>query len=228
MEDKGQQVVQNFLWVRNSLPEKVKLVVVSKHQPVEVIKLVYEAGQRIFGENRIQELMDKKARLPADIEWHFIGNLQSNKVKYIAPFISLIQSAGNDGLLDEISRQAKKNNRNIDCLLEVHIASEVTKHGYSPKAADELLTRLTAAEGGGPSISAGGAKVIGLMGMATHTADPIQVRKEFHDLALLYKKHETALDMRYLSMGMTGDYRIAIEEGSNMVRIGSLIFGTRQ
>ncbi|NNM95740.1 MAG: YggS family pyridoxal phosphate-dependent enzyme, partial [Bacteroidia bacterium] len=144
MEDKGQQVVQNFLGVRNSLPEKVKLVVVSKHEPVEVIKLVYEAGQRIFGENRVQELMDKKDRLPADIQWHFIGNLQSNKVKYIAPFISLIQSAGNDGLLDEISRQAKKNNRNIDCLLEVHIASEVTKHGYSPEAADELLTRLTA------------------------------------------------------------------------------------
>lgn len=220
------QIVQNYWKVRNSLPNHVVLVVVSKHQAVEAIKTLYDAGQRIFGENRVQELLEKKQALPADIQWQLIGNLQSNKVKYIAPFVSLIQSVSNPNLLTEIDKQAKKNNRIMDCLIEVHIAAEESKSGFTLQAADDLLSRAANKQTSNFE-SMGNVRIRGLMGMATNTSDKVQVHAEFKLLSNLFRKYEKYLRMEFLSMGMTGDYPIAIEEGSNMVRIGTLIFGKR-
>jgi pyridoxal phosphate enzyme (YggS family) len=204
--------------VKSTIPADVTLVAVSKFHPVDSIKQVYDLGQRIFGENRVQEMVEKKPQLPDDIEWHLIGTLQTNKVKYIAPFVSLIHSVDSEKLLTEIDKQAKKNNRVIDCLLEVHIGQEESKHGFSLQKADAFL----ATPHNMPNV-----RIIGLMGMASNTEDTEQVRQEFRSLANLYKKYKDQLHLTRLSMGMTGDYKIAIEEGSNMVRIGSAIFGER-
>jgi pyridoxal phosphate enzyme (YggS family) len=216
-------VTERYLSVRKSIPAHVQFVVVSKFHPVEAIKQVYDGGQRIFGENRVQEMVEKQPQLPQDISWHMIGTLQSNKVKYIAPFVSLIHSVDSPKLLAEIDKQAKKNNRVIECLLEVFIAKEETKHGFSLQEADEFLNNYELGITNYDSV-----RIAGLMGMATFTNNTEQVREEFRSLANLYKKHQQTLGFKYLSMGMTGDYKTAIEEGSNMVRIGSAIFGERK
>jgi len=198
------------------------LVAVSKMKSVEEIKELYDLGQRDFGENYVQELLEKVEKLPNDIRWHFIGHLQRNKVKQIAPFIRLVQSVDSLRLLEEINKQAKKNNRTIDCLLEVQIAQEETKYGLNEKEVDHLLNNI----GGLANV-----RICGLMGMASFTDDMQKVRSEFKYLKSIYDKHAglTTPDSRLttLSMGMSSDYPIAIEEGSNMVRIGSLIFGAR-
>jgi pyridoxal phosphate enzyme (YggS family) len=209
-------LTERYFSVRDTIPEGVELVVVSKMNPVEKIKTVYDSGQRVFGENKVMELMDKKDLLPRDIQWHVIGHLQTNKVKYIAPFVSLIQSLDSLKLAAEIDKQAKKCNRVIDCLLELFIASEETKFGFSCDEAEDFLTNDLPKF---PNI-----KITGVMGMATNTVNTEQVRVEFRCLAEFYKKHEKTFGFKHLSMGMTSDYKIAIEEGSNMVRIGSAIF----
>jgi PLP dependent protein len=208
-------------------PFNAKLVAVSKIKPASDIQALYDAGQRIFGENYVQELQEKQALLPTDIEWHFIGHLQSNKVKYIAPFVSMVHAVDSLKLLEEISKQAAKNNRTIRCLLQVHIAAEETKFGLS----DEELLQLLEAYQQQPARFAN-IQIAGLMGMATNTDDLQQVRNEFRHLHEL----QQAMKQRFfadtdalteLSVGMSGDYTIALEEGSTMVRIGSMLFGAR-
>ena len=193
------------------------LVAVSKLKPPEDIQKLYDLGQRDFGENYVQELMDKQVMLPEDIRWHAIGHLQTNKVKYIAPFVYLIQSVDSEKLLKEIDKQGAKNNRIINCLLQVHIADEETKFGFDEKELSSLNVEAY------PNV-----KICGLMGMATFTDDKEKVRTEFEKLHTLYKtfnlQHST---FNHLSMGMSDDYKLAIECGSNMVRIGSLLFGRR-
>jgi len=198
--------------------KQVTLVAVSKTKPIEDIQLLYEAGQRDFGENYVQELCDKQAKLPTDIRWHFIGHLQSNKVKYIAPFVHLIHGVDSESLLKEIDKQARKNNRVIDCLLQMHIAQEETKYGLDTIELTELLPKL-------PNYP--NAHVVGLMGMASFSEDKNLVRSEFNTLAQTFQTLQTFQTAQTLSMGMSGDYPIAIEAGSNMVRIGSLLFGAR-
>ena len=211
--------------IKESLPEKVRLVAVSKFKEVSVIQEAYDAGQRIFGESRVQELVSKQEQLPKDIEWHFIGHLQANKVKYIAPFIDLIHSADSLKLLNELNRQAGNCNRKLKILLQIHIAQEEHKFGFTPKELQHLLDdklheNLTHL------------KIAGLMGMATFTDNEEQIRKEFSELSSLFQqvKKEYFLeneDFKELSMGMSDDYPIAIGEGSTLVRIGSKIFGER-
>ncbi len=202
----------------------VTLVAVSKTKPVSDILELYSAGQRDFGENYVQELCEKQPSLPADIRWHFIGHLQSNKVKYIAPFVHLIHGVDSESLLKEIDKQGRKNNRVIDCLLQMHIAREETKFGLDTNELTALLPKL-------PNYP--NARVVGLMGMASFTSDTDQVRNEFHQLSQTFQTLQTpqtiqtSQTLQTLSMGMSSDYRIAIEEGSNMVRIGSLLFGAR-
>jgi len=216
----------NFLEIKSHLPEDVKLIAVSKFHPVEVIREAYDAGQRIFGENRVQELTAKQPFLPHDIEWHFIGTLQTNKVKFIAPFISMIQSVDTLKLMQEINRQAENCNRLIRVLIEVHIAEEESKHGFSPDECKALF-----ADGIPEQLK--NLQICGLMGMATFTDDKRQVRREFESLHTLFKEIKslpstTGNDLfMELSMGMSDDYLIAIEEGSTMVRIGSALFGAR-
>ncbi len=197
---------------------QVTLVAVSKTKPIEDLQVLYEAGQRDFGENYVQELCDKQAKLPTDIRWHFIGHLQSNKVKYIAPFVHLIHGVDSESLLKEIDKQARKNNRVIDCLLQMHIAQEETKFGLDLTELTALLPKL-------PNYP--NARVVGLMGMASFTTNTDQVRNEFHQLSQTFQTLQTLQTFQTLSMGMSGDYRIAVEEGSNLVRIGSLLFGSR-
>jgi pyridoxal phosphate enzyme (YggS family) len=212
--------------LREELPPHVKLVAVSKFHPPEAILEAYQAGQRIFGESRVQELTAKQKALPADIEWHFIGPLQSNKVKDMAPFIHTIHSIDSLRLLEEVDKQAARQGRIIRVLLEIHIATEESKHGFTPAEAKELLAKETVH-------SFHNIRICGLMGMATFTEDMAQAQKEFHSLSALFNeiKSSSALkDAGYfneLSMGMTGDYTLAIQEGSTMVRIGSYIFGNR-
>ena len=203
----------------------VTLVAVSKLKTVEDIKKLYDLGQRDFGENYVQELMDKQAALPADIRWHFIGHLQSNKVKYIASFIHLIQSVDSEKLLQEINKQAEKHQRKINCLLQVHIADEETKFGFD----EDELNHLTGQPFNYITIS-------GLMGMATFTDNKEKIRSEFLHLRSIYERIKSAdapafnlqaSTFSFLSMGMSDDYETAIECGSNMVRVGSLIFGRR-
>lgn len=196
----------------------VTLVAVSKTKPISDIQALYEAGQRNFGENYVQELCEKQAQLPGDIHWHFIGHLQSNKVKYIAPFVHLIHGVDSESLLKEIDKQARKNDRVIDCLLQVHIAQEETKFGLDQKELAQLMSRLS----NYPHV-----RVVGLMGMASFSADNELVRSEFRTLNTIYQALASAHSLQILSMGMSGDYRIAIEEGSSLVRIGSLLFGAR-
>ena len=205
-----------------SLPETARLVAVSKFNPAEAVLQAYNCGQRLFGESKVQELTGKYEVLPKDIEWHFIGHLQTNKVKYIAPFISLIQSVDSLKLMKEIDAQAKKVNRVIDCLLEIHVAQEETKYGFS---FDELRTLFK--EHAFDVFE--NVNVVGLMGMASNTDDEVRIREEFRLLSDFYQemKNSLAPQFRELSMGMSHDYHIAVEEGSTLVRVGSFIFGER-
>ncbi len=194
------------------------LVAVSKTKPVEDIRELYELGHRDFGENYVQELVDKQPQLPHDIRWHFIGHLQSNKVKYIAPFVHLVHGVDSASLLREINKQGLKNNRVIDCLLQVHVAQEETKFGLDEKELDKLMAIPAYPH----------ARIRGLMGMASFSSDTTLVRREFNRLKQLFIKYtHVHPEFNILSMGMSGDYAIAIEEGSTMVRIGSLLFGNR-
>ena len=212
---------ENYKAIITELSGKVTLVAVSKTKPVEDIQSLYDLGQRDFGENYVQELAEKEALLPKDIRWHFIGHLQSNKVKYIAPFVYLIHGVDSLNLLKEINKQAIKNNRIINCLLQVHIAKEETKFGFDEQELKELkgLNELK------------NIRICGLMGMASFSDDKELVRSEFHNLKNLYDSNAQLSTINHqlstLSMGMSSDYKIAIEEGSNMVRIGSLLFGER-
>jgi pyridoxal phosphate enzyme (YggS family) len=208
-------LIKRYNAVVESIPAHVTLVAVSKFQPVEALQTIYNAGQRVFGENRVQELVEKKPQLPDDIQWHCIGTLQTNKVKYIAPFVSLIHSIDSLKLLTEVDKQAKKNNRVINCLLEMFIAQEESKHGLTEQEAEEILANASALTG---------VKIVGLMGMASNTDNKEQIRAEFKSLASFYFRLDKLYKLSYLSMGMSGDYKIAIEEGSNMVRVGSSIF----
>jgi len=218
-------IKDNIFILRQNLPEKCKLVVVTKTQPPDKIMEAYEAGHRIFGENRVQELIQKYEALPKDIEWHLIGHLQTNKVKYIAPFVSLIHSVDSLKLLIEINKQATKLQRVINCLLQVHIAKEETKFGLSIDELDELIETHT--WGTSANIC-----VKGLMGMATFTENKNKIREEFKSLfstfnGLRLKTLPDNVKMTELSMGMSSDYKIAVEEGSTIVRVGSAIFGER-
>lgn len=212
----------------DSLGSHVTLVAVSKMQDVESIMQLYRLGQRDFGENYVQELIEKQLLLPHDIRWHFIGHLQSNKIKYIAPFIHLVQSVDSFKLLMEINRQGTRTERVIDCLLQVHIADEETKFGLNPEELAELVEGMTK-ESAIAELSH--VRVTGLMGMASFTDDQEKLRSEMGLLSLLYDKYIDVntpnFHFRHLSMGMSADYRLAIEEGSTMVRIGSLLFGNR-
>jgi len=216
---------EKYKEILDELGDKRKLIAVSKTKSVADIMELYNFGQRDFGENYVQELVDKYEALPKDIQWHFIGHLQSNKVKYIAPFIELIHGVDSFKLLQEINKQAEKNNRNINCLLQVHIAKEETKFGLNEEELGELFSGVKKLE------NLKNITVMGLMGMASFTDDLEKVRSEFKYLRSLYDKYST-LNIQHstfniLSMGMSADYKIAIEEGSNMIRIGSLIFGER-
>lgn len=210
-------VKENLEHILKELPKEVTLIAVSKTKPIELIMEAYKAGQRDFGENYVQELTEKQALLPNDIRWHFIGHLQSNKVKYIAHFVHLIHGVDSLKLLKEINKEAKKNNRIISCLLQIHIADEETKFGFSIEEAEQLLksSELTALTN---------TRVIGLMAMASNTTDQQKIRNEFRSVMNLCAKFP---DLKVRSYGMSSDYTIAIEEGSTMVRIGSSIFGER-
>jgi pyridoxal phosphate enzyme (YggS family) len=218
-------ISENLQSIKKSLPENVTLVAVSKTQSNEKILEAYQAGHKVFGENYVQELVDKAAVLPKDIEWHFIGHLQSNKIKYIAPFISLIHSVDSFKLLKEINKQGVKNNRIINCLLQIYIAKEETKFGLDEKEMYEILNANDFKQ-------LHNIKICGLMGMASNTQNMNEVKNEFLYLKKIfddikYKYHENNINVTTLSMGMSGDYKLAIECGSNMIRIGSSIFGAR-
>jgi pyridoxal phosphate enzyme (YggS family) len=211
--------------LRKQIPSEVKLVAVSKTKPVSDILEAYNAGQRIFGENRVQELLKKKDLLPADIEWHLIGHLQTNKVKLIVPFVSMIQSVDSFRLIKTINDEARKTGRTVNCLLQLHIAREETKFGFSFSEVNEMLGDIA-------SRTLDSIRICGVMGMATFTDDKDMVREEFRYLADCFRKLKTAYFLndegfKEISMGMSGDFAIAISEGSTMVRIGSLIFGER-
>ncbi|MFV1449538.1 YggS family pyridoxal phosphate-dependent enzyme [Maribacter sp. HS] len=214
-------IKENLLAVKKTIPNSVTLVAVSKTKPISDIQEAYDQGQRIFGENRVQEMTEKWEKMPKDIEWHMIGHLQRNKVKYMAEYVSLVHGVDSPRLLAEINKQAEKHNRTIPCLLQVHIAEEDTKFGFN----EEELLDLVRNEN---FKSHKNVKIVGLMGMATFTENMNQVRREFKSLHSLYLKLKSEYaDFTTLSMGMSGDYQIAIEEGSTMVRIGSSIFGSR-
>ena len=214
-------IAGNLSTILDEIPKEVSLVAVSKTKPIEDLQAAYNAGQRIFGENKIQEMTSKWEVLPKDIQWHMIGNVQSNKVKYMAPYVALIHGVDRAKLLAEINKQAAKNNRVIDCLLQVHIAQESTKFGLNETELNDIIhQQLTTPF---PNI-----RIVGLMGMATFTSDNVQIKQEFTFLKTLYDKTRNQLkDISILSMGMSGDYAIAIEVGSNMIRVGSKIFGER-
>jgi hypothetical protein len=204
---------------------EVKLIAVSKTKPLESITEAYEAGQRIFGENMVQELVDKQEKLPKDIEWHLIGHLQTNKVKYIAPFISMIHSVDSMKLLQEINKQALKQNRVIDCLLQLEIADEDTKYGLDLSEAVELLRS-------DEFKTLKNIRICGVMGIATLTDNPRITQEEFYELSTFFKGLKDTFFRKdpafsEISMGMSGDYKLAIEQGSTMIRLGSTIFGTR-
>ena len=205
--------------------KKVTLVAVSKTKTTEEIKELYDLGQRDFGENYVQEIIDKQSRLPADIRWHFIGHLQTNKVKQLAPFVQLIHGVDSLKLLKEINKEGEKNGRVINCLLQIHIAQEETKFGFNEKELNEISGQLK-------NLKMANVQICGLMGMASFTDDKNKVRIEFRYLKRLFD-NRTPLTIHYssfniLSMGMSSDYKISIEEGSNMIRIGSLLFGERK
>ncbi|UQB70334.1 YggS family pyridoxal phosphate-dependent enzyme [Epilithonimonas zeae] len=211
---------QNYQDILSQLPENVKLVTVSKTNPAEKIKEVYNLGQRAFGENKVQELLEKQPVLPNDIEWHFIGHLQTNKVKYIAGFVAVIESIDSEKLLKEVDKEASKNNRKINVLLQVKIAKEDTKFGLTVDQAKEIFNDYL--NGNYPNL-----EITGLMGMASFVDDKTQIREEFSILKNLFDELSELKPLKTLSMGMSGDFLLAIECGSNSVRVGSAIFGSR-
>lgn len=224
-------IAQNIINIKKELPEGVTLCAVSKYHPIEALQEAYDAGQRIFGESREQEAKMKWEALPKDIEWHFIGHLQTNKVKYIVPFVSVIQSVDSERLLDEIQKQALKNNRIIDVLLQVHIAQEESKSGFGTNELEQLLSSVNISERW-PNV-----RLTGMMAMASFTDNKTQIANEFKSFMLCYHtllngplsaQGITAEQFKTLSFGMSDDYHIAIAEGSNMIRVGSKIFGARQ
>jgi len=218
-------IKKNLLEIKSSLPENVTLVAVSKTKPVSDLMEAYEAGQRIFGENKIQEMAEKFEQMPKDIEWHMIGHVQTNKVKFMASFVRLVHGVDSLKLLEEINKQALKNNRIIECLLQIHIAEEETKFGLNETELNDLLQSEIFKK-------LQNIKITGLMGMATFTENQEQIKKEFLHLKSIFdnlaptQKSENC-NLKTLSMGMSGDYQLAIDCGSTMVRIGSSIFGTR-
>ena len=218
-------IQQNLKHIKSTLPEHVTLVAVSKTKPVPDLMEAYNAGQRIFGENKIQEMVDKWEQMPKDIEWHMIGHVQTNKVKYMAPFVSLIHGVDSLKLLEEINKQAKKNNRIIDCLLQIYIAEEESKFGLDEEELTTLLASPTFQE-------MKNIRIVGLMGMATFTDNQNQIQKEFKHLKSIFDRLQSLktenCKLQTVSMGMSGDYQLAIACGSTMVRIGSSIFGNRK
>lgn len=218
-------IAQNLLNLKSSLPPKVTLVAVSKTKPISDLMEAYNAGQRIFGENKIQEMTEKWEAMPKDIAWHMIGHVQTNKVKFMAPFVSLIHGVDSFKLVEEINKQAFKNNRIIDCLLQIHIAEEETKFGLNEDELREMVQSASFQE-------LKNIRIVGLMGMATFTTNQNQIKKEFTRLQLIFDtlirepKGEN-IELNTLSMGMSGDYQLAVACGSTMVRIGSSIFGVR-
>ena len=217
-------IKENLLKIKSSLPKNVTLVAVSKTKPIADLTEAYNAGQRIFGENKIQEMSEKWEQMPKDIQWQMIGHIQSNKVKFMAPYVSLIHGVDSLKLLEEINKQALKNNRIIDCLLQIHIAEEETKFGLNEDELKDLLASETFK-------NLNNIKIIGLMGMATFTENQDQIKKEFEHLKSIFDTIKSLsivnCQLSILSMGMSGDYPLAIACGSTMVRIGSSIFGGR-
>ena len=217
-------IKENLLKIKSSLPENVTLVAVSKTKPISDLLEAYNAGQRIFGENKIQEMTEKWEQMPKDIQWQMIGHIQTNKVKFMAPYVSLIHGVDSLKLLEEINKQAQKNNRIIDCLLQIHIAEEETKFGLNEDELKDLLASETFK-------NLNNIKIIGLMGMATFTENQDQIRKEFEHLKSIFDSYQNLkseiCNLKSLSMGMSDDYPLAISCGSTMVRIGSSIFGGR-
>ena len=208
-------IENNISNLKNSIPDNVDIVAVSKTKPINDLIKAYQAGQRIFGENKVQEMVAKFEQLPKDIEWHMIGHVQTNKVKYMAAFVNTIQSVDSQKLLKEIQKQAYRNRRIIRCLIQIRIADEDTKFGIEPSELNDFLNFSKML----PNI-----KITGLMGMASFTNNKNQIRNEFTMLSNLYDDFS---DLKVLSIGMSGDYQIGIEEGSTMIRIGSKIFGER-
>jgi pyridoxal phosphate enzyme (YggS family) len=217
-------IAQNLKDIQSQLPEHVILVAVSKTKPNRDIMEAYDAGQRIFGENKIQEMVEKHEHLPRDIQWHMIGHVQRNKVKYMAPFVSLIHGVENFKVLKEIDKQAAKHNRIIDCLLQIKIASEDSKFGMMPSEAKEIISSVEFSE-------LKNVMITGVMGMATFTDNQAQIKKEFCDLKSIFENlkliNTNNCQMETISMGMSGDYKLAIEASSTMIRVGSSIFGSR-
>lgn len=219
------EITENIERIKKEITSDVCLVAVSKTKPKEAILEAYQGGQRVFGENKVQELVQKHEDLPKDIEWHFIGHLQTNKVKYLAPFVSLIHGVDSLKLLKTINKEGQKNERVIPCLLQFHIAEEETKFGLNLAEAEELLESETFA-------SLDNVEVRGVMGMATYTDDENQIRKEFRSLKTIFNELKTRYfqdqpSFSEISMGMSGDYQLAVKEGSTIVRVGSKIFGER-
>ncbi len=217
-------IAENLLSIKNKLPEHVTLVAVSKTKPVSDLMQAYDVGQRIFGENKIQEMTEKWEQMPKDIEWHMIGHVQTNKVKFMAPFVKLIHGVDSLKLLQEINKQALKNNRIIDCLLQIYIAEEETKFGLDEEEVTALLNSEEVKD-------MKNIRIIGLMGMATFTENHEQIKKEFTHLKSIFDKLKTLktenCQLNTISMGMSGDYELAIDCGSTMIRVGSSIFGGR-
>ncbi|MCF0062276.1 YggS family pyridoxal phosphate-dependent enzyme [Dyadobacter chenwenxiniae] len=217
-------IAENIGQIEKGLKQETRLIAVTKTKPVEVLLEAYQAGCKRFGENKVQEMTAKHEALPKDIEWHMIGHLQTNKVKYMAPYVTLVHSVDSFKLLKEINKEAAKNERVIDCLLQIFIAQEETKFGLSEEEAVEILTT--------PALKTlKNVRILGLMGMASNTADEQAVRNEFRGLKSLFesfkKYNSEQISMQELSMGMSADYSIAMEEGSTLVRVGSYIFGSR-
>lgn len=223
MTASDQEIISNLSNIRKAIPPHVTLVAVSKTHAAEAVEVAYQAGQRVFGENKVQEMEVKFTILPKDIEWHLIGHLQSNKVKYIAPFVTLIHGVDSEKLLEEIQKRAATNNRVIDVLLQIHIGEEESKFGFDEVELNEFIAskRWTNFQN---------VKIRGLMGMASFTENKTQVRNEFRSLKMTFENAKPLMGSSFdiLSMGMSGDYQLAIEEGSTMVRIGSSIFGARE
>jgi pyridoxal phosphate enzyme (YggS family) len=213
-------ISENITDLKKELPDNVTLVAVSKTKPISDLMEAYDIGQRIFGENKIQEMVEKWEHMPKDVEWHMIGHVQTNKVKYMAEFVSLIHAVDSIKLLKEINKQAKKHNRVVSCLLQIKIALEDSKFGMTEVDALTLLNDPTTKE-------FKHVKIDGLMGMATFTEDEAQLDSEFSRLKNFFDTHKTAFGFKTLSMGMSGDYPIAIKQGSTMIRVGSSIFGER-
>ncbi|MBJ33434.1 MAG: YggS family pyridoxal phosphate-dependent enzyme [Flavobacteriaceae bacterium] len=211
-------IVTNLKQIKDDVPAALTVVAVSKTKPADAIQQAYEAGHVHFGENKVQELCQKHEKLPKDIRWHMIGHLQRNKVKYIAPFVHLIHGVDSERLLNEINKQGDKNDRIIDVLLQIHIAEESTKFGFSYEEAEAVLSKAKKLEN---------VRITGLMGMASYTENTAQLTAEFSGLQDFYNRLKATNKWTTLSMGMSNDYKLAVDLGSNMIRVGSLIFGSR-